>query len=133
MFARDGHTATLDLSHWLGPLNPTFAALAAQGEHEGSTGDGHERVASTDHELLGAPVAAPVAAPPAAAANPDNSAELRKLFHTLNNQLGVILTYAELLEAKAPDQALRSRANQIVTATLDALGTTKALRATIVR
>ena len=33
----------------------------------------------------------------------DESPELRLLFHRLNNQLGIILAHAELLEAKAPD------------------------------
>jgi hypothetical protein len=144
MFAREGQTATLDLSQWLGPLSPAFAALAARGEQH-DHGDGSYGVASPpvqdaargeqhDHgdgneELMGGPLTTPVAASASAA----EIAELRKLFHTLNNQLGVILTYAELLEAKAPDVALRSRATQIVTATLDALGTTKHLRAAVVR
>ena len=38
------------------------------------------------------------------------SAELRLLFHRLNNQLGIILAHAELLEAKAPDDLNRARA-----------------------
>ena len=33
------------------------------------------------------------------------SADLRALFHRLNNQLGIILAHAELLEAKAADDA----------------------------
>ena len=33
----------------------------------------------------------------------DESPELRLLFHRLNNQLGIILAHAELLEAKATD------------------------------
>ena len=32
----------------------------------------------------------------------DESPELRLLFHRLNNQLGIILAHAELLEAKPP-------------------------------
>jgi len=36
--------------------------------------------------------------------------ELRLLFHQLNNQLGVILAHAELLESKAADDAIRVRA-----------------------
>ena len=33
--------------------------------------------------------------------------ELRQLFHQLNNQLGIILAHAELLEKKAADQTSR--------------------------
>ena len=33
-------------------------------------------------------------------------AELRVLFHRLNNQLGIILAHAELLELKSPDELL---------------------------
>ena len=39
----------------------------------------------------------------------DESPELRLLFHRLNNQLGIILAHAELLEAKAADD-MQSRA-----------------------
>jgi hypothetical protein len=58
-------------------------------------------------------------------------AELRELFHTLNNQLGIILSHAELLEAKARDDSQRARATQVVTTTLDALGTTRQIRLVI--
>ena len=34
------------------------------------------------------------------------SPELRLLFHRLNNQLGIILAHAELLEPKLPDDAI---------------------------
>jgi hypothetical protein len=54
--------------------------------------------------------------------------ELRLLFHRLNNQLGIILAHAELLEAKAADNATRTRAEQVVTSALDAMGTAKAIR-----
>ena len=54
--------------------------------------------------------------------------ELRLLFHRLNNQLGIILAHAELLEAKATDDANRARAGQIVASSLDAMGTAKAMR-----
>ena len=37
----------------------------------------------------------------------NESPELRLLFHRLNNQLGIILAHAELLEAKAPDDMNR--------------------------
>jgi len=56
------------------------------------------------------------------------SPELRLLFHRLNNQLGVILAHAELLEAKAADAAHRSRAAQVVASALEAMGTAKEIR-----
>lgn len=58
----------------------------------------------------------------------DQSAELRLLFHRLNNQLGIILSHAELLEAKSADEMSRSRAAQVVTSALEAMGTAKELR-----
>jgi hypothetical protein len=58
----------------------------------------------------------------------DESPELRLLFHRLNNQLGIILAHAELLESKAPDAALRARASQVVASTLEAMGTAKEIR-----
>ncbi len=58
----------------------------------------------------------------------DQIAELRLLFHRLNNQLGIILSHAELLEAKAADEMSRSRAAQVVTSVLEAMGTTKEIR-----
>jgi hypothetical protein len=54
--------------------------------------------------------------------------ELRQLFHQLNNQLGIILAHAELLEKKAADETSRSRATQVVSSVLDALGTAKEIR-----
>jgi hypothetical protein len=54
--------------------------------------------------------------------------ELRLLFHRLNNQLGIILAHAELLEAKATDDASRARAGQVVASALDAMGTAKTIR-----
>jgi hypothetical protein len=58
----------------------------------------------------------------------DHSPELRLLFHRLNNQLGIILAHAELLEAKAPDDMNRARAAQVVASTLEAMGTAKDIR-----
>ena len=58
----------------------------------------------------------------------DQPAELRRLFHRLNNQLGIILAHAELMERKAVDESSRSRATQVVSSVLDALGTTKEIR-----
>lgn len=54
--------------------------------------------------------------------------ELQTLFHRLNNQLGIVLARAEMLEVKAMDDTTRTRAGQIVTAVLDALGTVKAIQ-----
>jgi len=51
--------------------------------------------------------------------------QLRLLFHQLNNQLGVVLAHAELLEAKSPDVTHRARAEQVVKSVLEALGTAK--------
>jgi hypothetical protein len=56
------------------------------------------------------------------------SPEHRALFHQLNNQLGIVLAHAELLESKAADELQRARAQQIVTSVLDALRTSKALQ-----
>jgi len=58
----------------------------------------------------------------------DESPELRTLFHRLNNQLGIILAHAELLESKAVDDRDRTRASQVVASALEALGTAKELR-----
>jgi hypothetical protein len=56
------------------------------------------------------------------------SPELRLLFHRLNNQLGIILAHAELLEAKAPDEKSRARAAQVVASAIDALATAQDIR-----
>ena len=58
----------------------------------------------------------------------DETPELRLLFHRLNNQLGIILAHAELLEAKAPDDQNRARAAQVVSSALEAMGTAKEIR-----
>ena len=54
--------------------------------------------------------------------------DLRLLFHRLNNQLGVVLAHAELLESKAADGPTRARAAQVVAGVLEAMGTAKELR-----
>jgi len=54
--------------------------------------------------------------------------DLRVLFHRLNNQLGIILACAELLELKAADDVSRTRATEVVAKVLDAMGTTKEIR-----
>ena len=54
--------------------------------------------------------------------------DLRVLFHRLNNQLGIILACAELLELKAADDISRTRAAEVVAKVLDAMGTAKEIR-----
>jgi hypothetical protein len=58
----------------------------------------------------------------------DADAELRSLFHRLNNQLSIILAHAELIESKAVTDAERARATQVVTSVLDAMGTAREIR-----
>ena len=58
--------------------------------------------------------------------------DLSELFHRLNNELGVILSHAELLEAKCDQDKNRSRAAQVVAAALEAMGTARQIRAQIV-
>ncbi len=58
----------------------------------------------------------------------DETPQLRLLFHRLNNQLGIILAHAELLEAKATDDIHRARAAQVVSSALEAMGTAKEIR-----
>jgi len=70
-------------------------------------------------------------APPGVGSQADQSAhddELLALYHRLNNQLGIVLANAELLESKAADPADRSRAAQLVSSTLAAMGTVRELR-----
>lgn len=56
---------------------------------------------------------------------PEHSA----LFHRLNNQLGIILANAELLENKLdPNDGNRARAAQIVASAIDAIGTAQDIR-----
>jgi hypothetical protein len=64
-------------------------------------------------------------------ANPPDAGDLRTLLHRLNNQLGIILAHAELLEAKAHDDAERARATQIVSATLEAMAVSRSLRSRV--
>ena len=58
-------------------------------------------------------------------------AELKQLFHTLNNQLGIILSHAELIEAKAQDERQKARASQVVLATVEALTTARKIHQTV--
>jgi len=54
--------------------------------------------------------------------------QLGALFHRLNNQLGVILANAELLESRLVDEPHRARAGQLVAGTLDAITTAQKIR-----
>jgi hypothetical protein len=54
--------------------------------------------------------------------------DLGLLFHRLNNQLGIILANAELLEAKSADEMARARAAQVVASVLDAMTTAREIR-----
>jgi hypothetical protein len=58
----------------------------------------------------------------------DEPRDLGLLFHRLNNQLGIILANAELLEAKASDEMGRARAAQVVASVLDAMATAREIR-----
>jgi hypothetical protein len=55
----------------------------------------------------------------------------KALLHKLNNQLGVILAHAELLETKAQDAAQKARAAQVVNAALQAMAVSRDLRSQI--
>ena len=55
----------------------------------------------------------------------------RALLHRLNNQLGVILAHAELLENKAQDAAQKARASQVVNAALQAMAVSRELRESV--
>ena len=57
-----------------------------------------------------------------------NADDLGLLFHRLNNQLGIILANAELLEAKSGDEMARARAAQVVASVLDAMTTAREIR-----
>jgi hypothetical protein len=65
--------------------------------------------------------------------NPPDAGDLRLLLHRLNNQLGIILAHAELLETKAADDTQRARATQIVSAALDAMTVTRSIRDSVER
>jgi hypothetical protein len=56
------------------------------------------------------------------------SQDLGLLFHRLNNQLGIILANAELLEAKLAEESARLRASQVVSSALQAMTTAREIR-----
>jgi hypothetical protein len=55
-------------------------------------------------------------------------ADLNALFHQLNNQLGVILANAELLEQRLTDVGHKSRAGQVVSGALEAISTASRIK-----
>ncbi len=57
--------------------------------------------------------------------------DLMRLFHRLNNQLGVILANSELLESRLTDETHRARAAQVVAGTLEAITAVQQLRQAI--
>ena len=60
--------------------------------------------------------------------DPAGDGDLRLLFHQLNNQLGIVLAHAELLEARAADDVTRARLTQVVSSTLEAMNTARKIR-----
>ena len=58
----------------------------------------------------------------------DQPTDLGTLFHRLNNQLGVILANAELLEARLTDETSNARASQIVTSAVEAISAARHIR-----
>lgn len=55
-------------------------------------------------------------------------ADLTRLFHALNNHLGIILANAELLEHRLADEQHRARAGQVVASALDAIQASNQIR-----
>ena len=71
---------------------------------------------------------APEAAPNGRPAAEPGLSEVSQLLHGLNNQLGVILANAELLEHRLGDDANKVRAGLVVAGTLEAITTAHRLR-----
>ena len=70
----------------------------------------------------------PAADPGSLRRSVNDAPNLGLLFHRLNNQLGIILANAELLETKASDDMTRNRAAQVVSSVLDAMTTAREIR-----
>ena len=75
---------------------------------------------------------APEAAPAGRPVADTSLTEVSKLLHGLNNQLGVILANAELLEHRLGDDANKVRASLVVSGTLEAITTAQRLRQALV-
>ena len=58
----------------------------------------------------------------------DRASDLSNVFHRLNNQLGVVLANAELLESRLTGEGDKARAGQVVAGTLEAIATIQELR-----
>ena len=70
----------------------------------------------------------PAADPGSLRRSVNDAPDLGLLFHRLNNQLGIILANAELIESKATDDMTRNRAAQVVSSVLDAMATAREIR-----
>ncbi len=57
-----------------------------------------------------------------------SQSEWSRLFHRLNNQLGIILANAELLESRLSDETQKARAGQVVKSVLEAIDTVQQMR-----
>ncbi len=66
--------------------------------------------------------------PSTAPSSPVDPTALSQVFHRLNNQLGVILANAELLEARLTEDNQRARASQVVSGALEAISAIQDLR-----
>jgi predicted deacylase len=90
--------------------------ITGPSSERGRENDGIARVNSSAHGLFGL------------GSLPSDAGQLSTLFHRLNNQLGVVLACAELLEARAADDASRARAAEAVAKVLEAMGTAREIR-----
>lgn len=59
---------------------------------------------------------------------PRSLTEMSRLFHKLNNQLGIVLAHAEMLEEKVTDPTHREHAARVVSSVLSALETSREIR-----
>jgi hypothetical protein len=58
----------------------------------------------------------------------EDALDIDALFHRLNNQLGIILANAELLESKLSEEKTRVRAGQIVVGAIEAIAAVRDIR-----